>query len=51
MKAEALATRCEMELCPIEAAKNKIILKAKTSGPLENTGGKPLNIVCLTTIC
>ena len=35
----------------ITDSKTRIFLLPKTAEPLENTGGKPLNIVCLTTIC
>ena len=34
-----------------QGRKPKYFLMAKTSRSLENTGGKPLNIVRLTTIC
>ena len=40
-----------MELSQQGQKKQKYFLKAKTSKLLENISGKPLNIVCLTTIC
>ena len=32
VKTEALATRCEMELCPIGAAKTKIFFEGENLG-------------------